>query len=175
MELSDSALVNRVAQSGLMTIKPEEWFPSNKILELDISTYLFQGLLLREKEFRAQMNELDWTVYKDKVLCVFCATDAIVPVWAYMVIAGHTTNIVADLYHGREIDYLKYHFRKVIDHLDTAQYSGQKVVIKGCSNKPIPTSVYQDIAQRLIPVVQKLMFGEACSTVPIFKKKSNET
>jgi hypothetical protein len=171
MEISDSTLVNRIAQSGLVTIKPEEWFPSTEILELDISPYLFQGLLLREKEFRAQMNEIDWTEYKGKILCVFCATDAIVPVWAYMVIAGHTANIVVDLFHGREIDYLKYHFRTVIDHMEIAQYSGKKVVIKGCSNKPIPSSVYQDIAQKLIPVVEKLMFGEACSTVPVYKKK----
>lgn len=166
----EKPLVNRVANSGLITIKLEDYFPDSKFEEIDIKNYLFQGLILREKDFRSAMKQIDWTFYKNKILLIYCSTDAIIPVWAYMLISAQAAPHVEYIYFGNQDDYLNYYYRDLIDQLDTSKYDGQRIVIKGCSEKSVPASAYLYLTQRLQPYAQSIMYGEPCSTVPIFKR-----
>ena len=163
-------LINKVANSGLITINMEEWCPEGHIESLDIKDYLFHGLILKEKEFRTAIKEKDWSLYKSKILCVYCSTDAIIPVWAFMLIAAATESIVKDLYWGTEEQFLSDHFRRIILDMDISPYKDQRIVIKGCSHKPVPASAYMDLTRKLKPHVQSILYGEPCSTVPVYKK-----
>ena len=166
----EGPLVNRVANSGLITIKLEDYFPAVEFDEIDIKDYLFQGLILKEKDFRSAIKEIDWTRYQDKVLLIYCSTDAIIPVWAYMLISAQAAPYAKHIYFGNQQDYLNYHYRALIDQMDTSEYDGQRIVIKGCSEKEVPASAYLYLTQRLQPFAQSIMYGEPCSTVPIFKR-----
>jgi hypothetical protein len=166
----DELLVNKVANSGLVTINMEGWCPEGSLVSLDIKDFLFHGLILKEKEFRAAVKEKDWSLYEGQILCVFCSTDAIIPVWAFMLIAAATESIVKDLYWGTEDQFLSDHFRNIIHNMDISQYQDQRIVIKGCSQKPVPPSAYMDLTRRLKPFVQSILYGEPCSTVPVYKK-----
>jgi hypothetical protein len=171
MKSLDAPLVNRVANSGLITLRPELWWPQKHIVELDIAPWLFQGLLLREKDFRQQVADCDWSLYQDKVLCVHCSTNAIIPLWAYMLIASRLSGVCADIVLGKTEVYIEKHYMQYIEQMDYEDLKDKKVIVKGCSERPIPTAVYASLAYKLSPVVQSLMFGEACSTVPVMKKK----
>ncbi len=168
--MEDSTLVNRVAASGLITINLEDYFPQKAIVNFDIKEYLFHGLILKEKDFRAAMKQLDWSIYKDKIVLVNCSTDAIIPLWAYMLIENYLIGVVWDTYQGTEEEYLRMHYREAIDRIGVEQYIDKRIVIKGCGDKPVPSYAYAKITNRLMPYVQSLMFGEPCSTVPIYKK-----
>jgi len=167
----EKTLVNKVAQSGLITINMEDWYPKDTIEELDLKDFLFHGLVLREKEFRTSIQSIEWEKYQGKILCVFCSTDAIIPVWAFMLVAASVSSFATDLHWGPKNTYLQKYYKNVIDSLNVELYSGQKIVIKGCSKKEVPSSAYMDITRKLKPVVQSIMYGEPCSTVPVFKKK----
>lgn len=162
-------MVNRVAASGLITLKLEDYFPQVELAELDLKPYLFQELLLREKDFREAMGAHDWAQYKGKVLLVFCSSDAIIPVWAYMLVASHAAPFAADIFQGDRETYYRMAYRRIIDDMDPREYTGERVVIKGCSDKPVPISAYLELTARLRPFAKSIMFGEPCSTVPIFK------
>jgi len=166
-------LVNRVANSGLITINLEDHFPREERVSFDLKEYLFHGLILKEKEFRQALKEIDWQQYRGKVLLVYCSTDAIVPVWAYMLVSTLAAPFAADVFFGTEPDYLEGHYRQVLSDLDYGQYEGERIVIKGCSKHPVPASAYMEIARRLQPHAQSIMYGEPCSTVPIFKRPKN--
>lgn len=163
-------LVNRVAASGLITVKLEEYWPTTTLATFDLKDYLFMELILKEKDFRAVLKAHDFSQYQDKVLLVFCSADAIIPAWAYMLVAQAAAPFAADIYQGTEADYLREHFRKAVAALDLAAFTDQRVVIKGCGEKDVPASAYLDVTARLQPVVKSLMFGEPCSTVPVYKK-----
>lgn len=163
-------LVNRVAASGLITINLEDFFPKEEVVVFDIKDYLFMELILKEKEFRAALKAHDWLQYSGKVLLVYCSTDAIIPVWAYMLVAAHATPYASDIFQNDADTFHKIHFSKLIDQLDANEYEGKRIVIKGCSNKPVPPSAYLELTQRLQPFAQSIMYGEPCSTVPIFKR-----
>lgn len=163
-------IVNRVAQSALISIDLEEYYPQGERVVLDIQDQLFQGLILREKDFRQWIREHDWAQYKEKHVAVTCSADAIVPVWAYMLIGTvlepHTSSFIFGTPEALE-DHL---FKQALEHLDGAAYKEAKVVIKGCSNKPVPVSAYVELTRKLRPYVASLMYGEPCSTVPLYKK-----
>jgi hypothetical protein len=163
-------LVNKVADSGLITINLEHYFPQASRAVFDLKDYLFHELILKEKEFREALKQLDWTVYDGKTVLVICSTDAIIPLWAYMLIASHLTGIAAGLYHGTEEEYLNMHYHNVLSEIDPEQYKDKRIVIKGCSDKPVPAYAYAKITSLLKPYAQSIMFGEPCSTVPIFKR-----
>jgi hypothetical protein len=163
----NDVLVNRVDQSGLVTINLENYYPAVDIKVFDIKDYLFHGLILKEKDFREALKQHDWQQYSGKVLCVYCSNDAIIPVWAYMLV---NSNIVVETYTGTEAEYLKNHYKAVISKLDLAQYLDKKIVIKGCSERAVPHSAYADITSKLLGRVQSIMYGEPCSTVPVYKK-----
>lgn len=164
-------LINRVAQSGIVTIDIEQLINEDLITELDISQFLFKGLLLREKEFRTALKAYDWEQFRDKKVAVFCSTDAIVAQWAYMLIANHLIDIASDFYWGTKDMVWKDVLIQTIRQLDPNEYIDKRIVIKGCGTRPLPDAAYLEITKRLQPAVKSLMFGEACSTVPVYKKR----
>lgn len=167
----DKPLVNRVAQSGLITINLEEFYPKEAIMSFDMKDYLFRGLILREKDFREAVQLHDWNQYQDKNLLIFCSVDAIIPTWAYQLVAVYAAPFVKNIFQGREEQFLTVHYLKLLSELDIEQYRDKKIVVKGCSEKPVPLAAYVELTRLLQPVVQSLMFGEPCSTVPLFKRK----
>jgi len=164
-------LVNKIAQSGLITIKLEEWLPEVETAYFDIKEYLFQGLILKEKDFRAALKEHDWAQYQDKVVLIYCSADAIVPVWANMLIAAYAAPFAAEVLEGKEEDYYRQALDREIAALDAGKYAGERLVIKGCSDRPVPLSAYVALTSKLQPHAKSIMFGEPCSTVPIYKQK----
>jgi hypothetical protein len=170
---TEKPLVNRVAQSGLITLDLEEYAPSRQLMEFDLSEFLFKGLVLREKDFRASLTQQDWSKYADAVLLIFCATDAIVPKWAYMLVASLALPYADSVFFGNTSSFLERHYEIVVAELDVETFRDARVVVKGCSGGEVPASAYVAIQSKLQPVVRSLMYGEPCSTVPIYKRKNN--
>ncbi len=164
-------LVNRVAKSGLITIDLERYYPKEETAVFDLKDYLFKGLVLREKDFREVVKNHDWSQYRNKVLLVHCSTDAIIPVWAYMLVATAAAPFAIEVFQGTQEEYLKLAFSKKLETINVEEFADKRIVIKGCSNKPVPPSAYAELSRKLQPVVRSIMYGEPCSTVPIFKKK----
>ncbi len=173
MDATNKSLVNRVANSGLITINLEDYFPAEQVVAFDIKDYLYKGLILKEKEFRAALKAYDWTAYSGKHLAVYCSTDAIVPVWAYMLITANAEPHALSVFQGNVDAFYQYAFYKALEKLDTEQFAEKRIVIKGCNNKPVPASAYMELTRKLRPFAQSIMYGEPCSTVPIFKKPRN--
>lgn len=168
--ITDKPLVNRVAKSGLITLNLEDFYPKNQIVTFDLKDYLYMELILKEKEFRQALAEHDWTQYQDKVLCVFCSTDAIIPTWAFMLVTTHAVPYAADIVQTDKETYLTLAYQKALATIDAEEYTDKRIVIKGCSNKPVPVSAYVELTKKLRPFAKSIMFGEPCSTVPIYKK-----
>lgn len=166
----DKPLVNRVANSGLITLNLEEYFPSHKIVTFDIKDYLFKEFILKEKDFREALNDYDWSQCQGKVLLVRCSTDAIIPIWAYMLVAAAAAPFATDIFQGTQEDYYRSYFLRALEKLDMEQYQDKRLVIKGCSHRPVPPAAYLEVTRRLQPVVKSIMFGEPCSTVPVYKQ-----
>lgn len=168
---TDKPLVNKIAASGLITLNLEDFLPKVSFVELDLKGYLFHGLILKEKDFRTALKELDWSQFDQKTLLVYCSTDAIIPMWAYMLVAAYATPFAADIFQGSKEEYLKFSLNQGLDQIDYSQYEGQRLVIKGCGDEPVPAAAYLEITRRLQPIAQSIMYGEPCSTVPIYKRK----
>jgi len=166
----DAPLVNRVANSGLITLNLEDHFPQQEMVSFDLKDHLFHGLILKEKDFRKALKEHNWEQYQDKILLIHCTADAIIPVWAYMLVISYAQPYVSDSYQGDQDLYLRHYYENVIATQDYAQYEGDKVVIKGCSHKPVPPAAYMALTAALKPYAQSVMYGEPCSTVPVFKR-----
>ncbi|MDX1913907.1 MAG: DUF2480 family protein [Saprospiraceae bacterium] len=166
----EQPLVNRVANSSLVTIDLEAWYPAGEIVPFDLKDYLFMGLILKEKDFREALLAHDWTQHQGKNLAVFCSADAIIPMWAYMLVATHAAPFVADIALCEPADFPEKAFFKKLAALNISDYEGKRLVIKGCSDKPVPASAYLEITKKLQPVALSIMFGEPCSTVPVYKK-----
>ncbi len=170
MDVEQKPLVNRVANSSLVTLNLEDYFPPEPIFEFDLKEHLFQGLILKEKDFREAVKQRDWSQYKGGHLAVYCSADAIIPVWAYMLVATYARPFAVHVYLGTSEELIRDCYARTLNNLDVEKYSGQRIVIKGCSDKPVPASAYLDLAARLQPYAQSIMYGEPCSTVPIFKR-----
>jgi len=166
----DKALVNRVARSGIITYNLEDLFPEWELVEFDLEPYLFQGLILKEKDFREAMSNFDWSSLQDKNVAVFCSADAIIPVWAYMLVVTLADAFPSNILITPPEQFYDKFYLLQLQELDLTQFENKRVVIKGCSAKPVPPSAYAEVTRRLKPVVKSLMYGEPCSTVPIFKK-----
>ncbi|MEB0249353.1 MULTISPECIES: DUF2480 family protein [unclassified Mucilaginibacter] len=170
MEIQEN-IINKVAQSGLVTLDPAQFYAPGERVVYDIKDNLFHGLMLREKDFREFVKTHDWAQYQDKNVAVTCTADAIVPAWAYMLLANRLAPYARAVVFG-DADVLEtVLFVKEVAALDVEQYRDQRVVIKGCGDLPVPVSAYVELTQRLTPVAKSLMFGEPCSTVPIYKRK----
>ena len=168
--MSTAPLVNRVATSSLITLKLEDHWPTAPRAHFDLKDYLFMELILKEKDFREAVKAHDFSQYEGKVLLTYCSADAIIPAWAYMLVAAAAAPYAADVYQGSEADYLRDHFRRVVDRLDAEDYRDARIVVKGCGEKEVPASAYLDITAKLQPVAKSVMYGEPCSTVPVYKK-----
>lgn len=168
--ITDATLVNRVAQSGLITIDLEQYYPKGEIVPFDLKNYLFRELILREKDFREAMKEINWSQYQGRIVAVYCSTDAIIPMWAYMLVATYAVPHANDIVQSTPEQALEMLFLKNITSMDLSDFEGKRIVIKGCGDKPVPPIAYLEITRRLHPLAQSIMFGEPCSTVPVFKK-----
>ncbi len=164
-------IVNRVANSKLLTFDLEEYYPEGERLSLDISQWLHEGFVLREKEFRAFVKEFDWSIYENTYLAVCCSTDAIVPAWAYMLISLEAGSYAKKVIFGGLPQLETVILSEIINEINLDEYRDMPVIIKGCAHKPIPENAYLLLAQRLQPVAKSIMYGEACSSVPLFKRK----
>lgn len=164
-------IVNRVATSALEELNLENYFPAEKVELFDLKPFLFMELILKEKDFREKLQNLDWSVYEGKIVAVTCTADAIIPVWAYMLVASNLQPYATEVVFGDEHTALKEAFLKNISRIDFNEYADKRVVVKGCGNLPVGEYAYLEITNRLRPVAKSIMYGEACSTVPIFKKK----
>ncbi len=164
-------IVNRVTNSKLKTLDLEDYFPEGERLLLDISDWLFEGIILKEKDFRTSVNQHHWTQYENKYVAVICSSDAIIPSWAYLLVSVSLAPYAKKFVVG-DLELLEnIIFQEIVANLPLDAYRDAPVIIKGCSEKKIPDSAYSEITQRLTPIVSSLMFGEACSSVPLFKKK----
>lgn len=162
---------NKVAESGLLTIDLASLLPSNEIILFDIKPYLFKELILKEKEFRASLLSIDWSIYQDKIVGIVCSADAIIPMWANMLIVSSLHPFAKAVYFGDENKVREQLLQESISKINTDQYIDQRVVVKGCGETPIGESAYIAITQKLRPIVKSIMYGEPCSTVPVYKKK----
>jgi len=163
-------IVNKVAKSGLITLDLQKFYPDQEFVEVDLKDFLFMELILKEKEFRQALDELDWEFCRDKVLCVFCSTDAIIAHWAYMLVATHANAVAKQVHLGSKASILEKEFLNNLAKHDWFQYEGKKVLLKGCSDKELYPSVYLEATNRLVPYADRVMYGEACSFVPVFRK-----
>jgi len=164
-------IVNKVAQSGLVSVDPASFYPPGERVVYDITDNLFHGLILKEKDFREFVKDHDWTQYTGKNVAITCSADAIVPTWAYMLLANRMAPYAREIVFGN-IDTLEtILFEKALTVLDVEQYRDKRIVIKGCGDVAVPNSAYIELTKKLTPVVKSLMFGEPCSTVPIYKRK----
>jgi len=163
---------NKVAESGLITLDLASFIPANEIVLFDIKPFLFMELILKEKDFRAALASLDWNQYQDKIVGIYCSTDAIIPMWANMLIVAALTPIAKGVYFGEEKKVREQVLLENISLLNAADYTDQRIVVKGCGDTPIGESAYVAITQKLRPTVKSIMYGEPCSTVPVYKKKS---
>jgi hypothetical protein len=167
------SIVNRVAQSELETLDLEKLWDGKSIEEFDLAPFLFRGLVLREKDFREAMEDLDLSAYRDCHLAVFCSTDAIIPTWAFMLVTSTLGGVAASVTYGRRDDVAAIRYASILDEVDWSQYADRPVVVKGCSNDVVPPNAYMDAVNRLQPVARKVMYGEACSAVPIWRRPRN--
>ena len=166
------AIVNKVSESGLITLDLEQYYPREAVVLYDLKDYLFMGLILKEKDFREALKNLDWEVYKNKYVGVTCSADAIIPPWAYMLAASYLQPVAKDVIMGDEKEVHKTIFLKNIQGINANEFTGQRVVVKGCGDTPIGEFAYMEITKLLRPVVKTIMYGEPCSTVPIYKKSA---
>ena len=164
-------IVNRVANSPLQTIDLEDFYPNGQRIVFDIKEWLFEGLILREKDFRDQVKSHHWEQYQDSYVALTCSSDAIIPSWAHLLLATMLTPYAKKVVVGNLELLETVIFKEIIDGLDIENLKDKPVIIKGCANKPIPSSAYTFLIQRIQPVAKNIMFGEACSTVPLFKRK----
>lgn len=162
--------VNKVAESGLITLDLEKFYPKGETTVFDLKDHLFMGLILKEKDFREALKKLDWSVYQDKNVALTCSADAIIPVWAWMLAVSYLQPVAKEVVMGDEKELHRSLYLKNIDAIDINEFADQRVVIKGCGETPIADYVYMEITKKLRPVVKSIMYGEPCSTVPVYKK-----
>jgi hypothetical protein len=164
-------IINKVSESGLISFDLEELYPKGEIKKFDLKDYLFMGLILKEKDFRAALQTTDWEKYQDKYVAITCSADAIIPMWANMLVASYLQPFAKDVVFGDEKKLIETILQKKIDAINTEEFIDKRIVVKGCGDVAIPESAYVAITNKLRPVVKSIMYGEPCSTVPIYKKK----
>jgi len=162
--------VNKVAESGIVTLNLEDYFPKEAVTTFDMKDYLFMGLILKEKDFREALKQLDISIYENKIVALTCSADAVIPMWAYMLVASAIQPIAKELIFANEADALQQLLLKNIAAIDPREYRDQRIVIKGCGELPVSEAAYIEITKLLRPQAKSIMYGEPCSTVPVFKR-----
>ncbi len=164
-------IINRVANSKLVTIDLEDFYPEGKRVLFDIKDWLFEGFVLREKDFRQQVSEFNWSQYQDSYIALTCSTDAIIPGWAYMLLSINLEPYTKKVIVG-DLEQLETSiYQDIINNFDVSAHEGKPIIVKGCSNKPVPQNAYIMLSNKLKTVAKSIMYGEACSSVPLYKKK----
>lgn len=164
-------IVNKVAESGIITLDLEQFYPKGEIAVFDMKDHLFMGLILKEKDFRTALQTLDWEQYKEKNVAVTCSADAIIPVWAYMLVASYLQPVAKEIVFGDEKTLVQTIISRNLSQIEAQDYNDKRVVIKGCGEISIPDAAYMEVTAKLRPFAKSIMYGEPCSTVPIFKKR----
>lgn len=164
-------IINRVANSKLITIDLEDFYPEGQRVVFDIKDWLFEGLILHEKDFRLKAKEHDWSQYQNNYVALTCSTDAIIPGWAYMLLTTYLDAYAKKVLVGNFESLETSIYQDIITHLDVSLFKDKPIIIKGCSNKPIPENAYLLLTSKLLPIAKSIMYGEACSSVPIYKRK----
>jgi len=166
-----SEIVNRVASSNLVTFDLEQYYPEGRRMAFDIKDWLFDELILKEKEFRTSAASHNWEPYRHGYVALFCSTDAIVPAWAYMLITTYLHPHAKRIFLGSPEALETALYQSVLETLDVSEFRDKPIIIKGCSNKPVPPAAYVMAVQKLQSVARSIFYGEACSSVPLFKRK----
>jgi Protein of unknown function (DUF2480) len=167
----EDEIINRVANSKLVTVNLEDYYPKGNRVLFDIKDWLLEGLVLREKDFREQALQFDWSQFQDCYVALTCSTDAIVPAWAFMLLSIHLQPYAKKIIIGN-LDALETAiYQDIINALDVSEFQDKPLIIKGCSKKPVPQNAYIMLANKLKPIAKSIMYGEACSSVPLFKNK----
>ena len=164
-------IVNKVAGSGLITIDLEKYIPKEEIVVFDLKDFLFQGMILKEKDYRQSLKEVDWERFRDKQIAITCSADAVIPVWAYMLAMAYLQPVAKAVILGTEKELYKTLFLKKISDINPRDFTDKRIIIKGCGDTPIEDFAYTEITRILLPEVKSIMYGEPCSTVPVYKKK----
>ena len=164
-------IINRVANSKLITVNLEDYYPNGERVLFDIKDWLFEGFVLREKDFRNQVSEFNWSQYQDSYVALTCSSDAIIPGWAYMLLSIQLEPFVKKVIIGTLEGLETSIYQDVLHTLDVSKFKDKSIIIKGCSKKPVPSNAYIMLATKLKPIAKSIMYGEACSSVPLFKKK----
>ena len=168
----ESTIINKVADSGIITLNLEQYLPlNNSLITFDLKPFLFKEMIVKEKDFRQYVTEHNWQQYEAKNVAVICSADAIIPMWAYMLVASALQPFANNVYFGTEEALKQQLMLKNIEHIDASEYTDKRVVIKGCGDQSLPEAAFVAITRKLRPVVKSLMYGEPCSTVPVFKRK----
>lgn len=169
--MSEEAIVNKVQQNTkLVTLDLQKFHDDTPIEELDIKQLLFQELLLKEKDFREQLKEFDWSQYESKNLCVYCSTDAIIAPWAWMLLTSYANPFANEVFLGKKEAFLHQIYTRKLEECDWDQYEDKFVLLKGCGKVHVPDSIYMLATNKLMGVAKKIMYGEACSNVPVWRK-----
>lgn len=163
--------VNKVAESGIISLDLEEYYPKEPVMVFDLKDHLFMGLILKEKDFRAALLAIDWDQYRGAHVAITCSADAIIPMWANMLVASSLQPVAKTVFFGTGSQLKEQILLNNLRQINAADYTDQRVVVKGCGEVPVPESAYVAITTQLRPYVKSIMYGEPCSTVPIFKKK----
>ena len=163
-------IINRVAGSKLVTFNLEDYYPKGERILFDIKDWLLEGFVLREKDFREMAKNHDWSKYEGKYIALTCSSDAIVPAWAYMLLATYLQPYAKKVINGDLESLESILYSEIIEKLDVSNLKDKPVIVKGCSNKPVPKNAYLLLIEKLQPIVKSLMYGEACSSVPLYKK-----
>ncbi len=163
-------IINKVANSKLKTIDLEEFYPSGQRIVFDITSWLYEGLILREKDFREKVKNHNWQQYENNYVALTCSSEAIIPSWAYLLLTTSLGGVAKKIVVGDLVLLETVIFQEIINNLEVSEYENAPVIIKGCTNKPIPQSAYTLLISKLQTTARSIMFGEACSTVPLFKK-----
>ncbi|MDY8135290.1 DUF2480 family protein [Aquimarina sp. 2201CG5-10] len=165
-------IINRVANNkNLISFDLEDYYPEGERILFDIKDWLYEGLLLREKDFRKHVSDHDWSQYQDKYIALTCSTDAIIPGWAYLLLTSVLIPYSKKVVVGSLETLETIVYNEIINALDVSSYQDKLLIIKGCSNKPVPEGAYISLIQKLQPIAKSIMYGEACSSVPLFKRK----
>jgi Protein of unknown function (DUF2480) len=166
-------LINKVAESGLVTLDPATYYPAGDTAVFDMKGYLFMELILKEKDFREALKKADWESYRNKNVAVTCTADAIIPVWAYMLVATYLQPVANEIVMGDEKELNRRLFLKNLSKIDIDSFMDKRVVIKGCGEIPVGDFVYMELTRMLQPVAKSIMYGEPCSTVPVYKQPAS--
>lgn len=164
-------IINKVANSSLINIDLEDFYPEGPRVIFDLKDWLYEEIILKEKDFRQNLKEYDWAQYEGKYVAMTCTADAIVPSWAYLLVATYLQPVAKKVIQGSSQDLDQILYTEIIANLPIEEYINGKIIVKGCSRKPVPPTAYIQLIEKLQPVVDSFMFGEACSTVPLYKKK----